>query len=216
VATTPRRGLPFVFVTWITGLCSGDDQCLWSAWFRARYKYDKFQNDGFDSAAWSADHAALVAKRVKEFEIDGAKVRLEQQNWIRVPGETAILIGKPDIVSELGGQFTIADGKTGTVQKKHWWQGLWYLYMLPRAWQNPHLRVDAELFYATGQRIGITAHEFTPELKQHAFGIMRRIADPIEPSRTPSIPECRYCDIPQCPDRMSDTQDLTPMTDGDF
>ena len=67
MATTPKRGLPTVFVTKLTGLCSGENQCLWAPWFAARFKYDKYEDGGFDSAAWSADHDALVAKRVKEF-----------------------------------------------------------------------------------------------------------------------------------------------------
>lgn len=213
MATTPRRGLPSVFVTPLTGLCSGENQCLWAAWFRARFKYDKFADGGFDSAAWASDHDALVAKRVKEFELDGAKVRVESENWIRVPGETVILLGKPDIVAERGGQFTIADGKTGDVRKKDWHQALLYTYMLPKAWKNAALRVTAEVFYKTGQRIEVSPNEFTPELKVKAFGFLRKLGTNVEPVRTPSIPECRFCDILQCPDRMKDDQDLTPLTD---
>lgn len=213
MATTPRRGLPSVFVTHLTGLCSGENQCTWAAWFKARFKYDKYEDGEFDSAAWSADHDALVEKRAKEFELDGGKVRVESQNWLRVPGETVILLGKPDIVNELGGFFTVADGKTGDVKKKDWWQGLLYTYMLPKAWKNPGIRVGAEIFYKTGQRIQISANEFTPELKTKAFGILRRLGQSEEPERTPSIPECRFCDVLQCPDRMKDTQDLTPVTD---
>ena len=213
MATTPRRGLPSVFVTHLTGLASGENQCLWASWFKARFKYDKFEDGKFDSAAWSADHDALVNKRAGEFTVDGAKVRLEKQNWLRVPGETVILLGKPDIVAELGALFTIADGKTGEVRKKDWWQGLLYTYMLPKAWKNGALRVVAEIFYKTGQRIQISPNEFTPELKKHAFGLLRRLGESTEPARTPSIPECRFCDILQCTDRMKDDGDLTPLTD---
>lgn len=215
MATTPRRGLPTVFVTSLTGLCSGEDQCLWKSWFKARFRYDKIEDSAFDSAAWSSDHDALVLKRAKEFELDGAKVRLEQQNWLRVTGETVILLGKPDIVSELGGQFTIADGKTGQVRKKDWWQALLYTYMLPKAWDNPNLRVAAEVFYGTGQRIQVSPNEFTPELKTLAFGNLRRLGVNTEPERTPSIPECRFCDIAQCPDRMRDT-DTPKVNTEDF
>lgn len=215
MATTPRRGLPTVFVTSLTGLASGEDQCLWKAWFKARFNYDKIQDDGFDSAAWTADHDALVRSRAEEFEVNGGKVRLEKQNWLRVTGESVALLGKPDIVNEEGGLFTIADGKTGQVRKKDWWQGLFYTYMLPRAWENPNLRVMAEIFYKTGQRIEINPNEFTPELKKHAFGILRRLGNAEEPPRTPSIPECRFCDIAQCPERMRDT-DTPKVNTEDF
>lgn len=210
MATTPRRGLPTVFVTRLAGLASGDNQCVWATWFAARFRYDKYEEGEFDSAAWAADHDALVLARAAEFELGGAKVRLEKENWIRVTGETVILTGKPDIVAVEGGLHTIADGKTGAVRKKDWWQALLYTYMVLKAW-NPNLRVMAEVVYKT-QRIQVSPHEFTPELKKHAFGILRRMGDATEPARTPSINECRFCDIAQCPDRLKDTPDTTPTT----
>lgn len=211
MATTPRKGLPFIWISWITGLLAGSNQCTWAAWYKARFKYDKVK-DNFDLEAWGADHDAMVQRRVKEFEADGHKVRVENQNWLRVPGETAILVGKPDIIAERGGQFTSADGKTGDPSKKDWFQQSLYLYMIPKAWHNAHLRLTGEVFYKSGSRVEVHPEEFTKERKQEAFNLIRLIAQPVTPQRTPSVAECRFCDIGDCPERMSEVEDNTPLT----
>ena len=208
--TTPRKGKPWIFVTWLTGLLAGKAQCEWAAWYRARFKYDKVQSD-FDLAAWTTAHDALVLQRAREFEADGWKVQRENQNWVRVTGEHAVLVGKPDLIASQGGQFTIADGKSGDTNPKDWHQMLLYLYMVPMAWKRPTLRMTGEVFYV-GHRIEIFPEEFTADLKSTAFALVRRIAGPEPLKRVPSIPECTRCDIADCPDRMTDTESTSPIT----
>ncbi len=212
MATTPKKGLPGVWVTWATKILSGQNQCVWAAWFKARYKYDKRKGD-FDPEAWGADHDTMVKQRQGEFEIHGAKVRVENQNWLRVEGETAVLSGKPDLVSELGGQFTVADGKTGDPTKSDWWQMLLYLYMIPKAWHNPSLRITGEVFYKNGSRIEVHPEEFTADRKRETFALIRRLGDTTAPARTPSAAECRFCDIADCPERIEETEVAAAVTD---
>ena len=211
MATIPRKGLSFVWVSWITGLIAGSAQCQWAAWFKAHFKYDKIQSD-FNLESWSADHDALVQKRVKEFEADGQKVRVENENWMRVPGETALLIGKPDVIASTGAQFTVADGKTGDPHKRDYHQMLLYLYMIRKAWKNPNLRVTGEVFYAAGSRIQVQPEEFDQTKRETAFGVIRMAGHSTPPPRTPSVPECSRCDILDCSDRMSEVMDETPLT----
>ena len=60
-----RRGNPYIWVSWLTKLLSGESQCVWSAWFRANHTYTKAPSD-FDAGAWQIDHAAMLRTERKE------------------------------------------------------------------------------------------------------------------------------------------------------
>lgn len=204
---TPRNKslFPFVMVTWVLGLVTGVDQCVWRAWFRSRYKYPQRPDPTFDSVAWASQHDDQVEKRVRELQADGWKVQKEGQNWTRVKGETALLVGKPDIVASRGGQYLVIDEKTGAQNKKDLWQVLAYLYLIPKAWESPNLRIAGQVEYADGTRIDVLSAEFTPELRQKFFAVVKRIGDPTEPEKTPTASECRFCDVSVCDKRIEAT-----------
>jgi hypothetical protein len=69
MATTQRNGLPYIWVTWLTKLLAGEDQCQYAPWFKAHFKFDKVDR-GFDLAAWTAEHAAMVRARAIELQRD--------------------------------------------------------------------------------------------------------------------------------------------------
>ena len=94
-----RRGKPYVWVTWITKLLGGQQQCAWASWFKARFKYEKLEEGSFDSAAWSARHAELVRRRAAELGEEGWAVTLENENGFKLEGRSGVLSGKPDIVA---------------------------------------------------------------------------------------------------------------------
>lgn len=195
---TPRNKslFPFVFVTYVLGLVTGIDQCVWRAWFRSRYKYPERPDPTFNAAAWASQHDDQVEKRVRELQADGWKVQKEGQNWIRVKGEVAVLAAKPDIVASRGGQFLIVDEKTGAQNQKDFWQLLIYTYLLPKAWGQPNLRLAGQVEYADGTRVDVLPAEFTQELRTKFFSIVKRIGDPMQPEKTPTASECRFCNIP--------------------
>ena len=140
-------------------------------------------------------------------------MRAENQNWLRLTGETAVILGKPDLVAESGGQFTISDGKTGSAGRSDYWQMLLYIYMLPKVWQNASLRVTGELFYKDGNRIQVHPEEFTADRRQETFALVRRIADSVAPARTPSYAECRFCDVADCPERIESDEGVSAVTE---
>lgn len=216
---TPRNKtlFPFVMVTWVLGLVTGQDQCLWRAWFRSRYKYPQRPDPTFDAAAWTSQHDDQVNRRIGELKVDGWKVQKEGQNWIRLKGQTALLVAKPDIVAERGGQFLVVDEKTGQQNHKDWWQVLLYTYVIPKAWQSESLRITGQVEYADGTRIDVTPAEFTPALREKFFTILKQIGDPMEPPKTPSAAGCRFCDISVCEARIEATPEAElPQHTEDF
>lgn len=215
VITKRNKSLfPFVMITWALGLVTGQDQCEWRPWFRSRYKYPEVPDPTFDAAAWSAQHQDQVQRRVRELEADGWKVETEGKNWMRLKGETAILVGKPDIVASRGAQYLVVDEKTGKQSEKDWWQVLLYMYLMLKLW-NPNLRVTGQVEYADGTRVDVHPDEFTPELRAKFFAVVKRIGDPTEPAKTPTANECRFCNISNCDKRITATpeEELPKLTD---
>jgi len=41
MATVSRKGLPYLYATWLAAYLAGERQCLWQLWFQSRYKFDK-------------------------------------------------------------------------------------------------------------------------------------------------------------------------------
>lgn len=202
--SAPRRyGLPFVWVTWITGLLSGDKQCVWAAWYRANFRYPKRPDPTFDSAAWTSDHNALVHRRRDELAADGWAIAVEGQNDIKFKGQTAVLAGKPDLVASRGDDVLISDAKTGKQRASDWWQALIYMLALPRV--RPLLaspeHLAGEVVYGNVV-VPVAARDLTSERREQIFALLRVMGADAEPPRTPSANECRFCDIADCPDRI--------------
>lgn len=207
MATTRRKGKPYLYVTWLAKHLSGDAQCPFALWFPSRFNFDKVETD-FDLAAWSADHDALVARRAEQLEVAGYKVTKEQSNYFQLKGETAIIAGKMDLVARKPGYAIVLDGKTGSVKKRDWWQVLIYQAILPILWHTD-MRISGEVFYKSGQQVRIEPEELTADLRQQIFSLVRRIGTMTDaPMKVPSAPECAFCDIGSndCPERITDVE----------
>lgn len=213
MATTARKGKPFVWVTWASKLLAGDAHCRWAAWYRAHYQYDKRPDpDASRLAAWTADHDRLVRSVQARLEQDHWSVTIEDQNRFYLHGTQGILSGKPDLIAKQKGQkLRIVDGKTGEPRKSDWWQGLIYLIALPLAWKAD-LWLQAELVYRD-HNVFIEPEEATPAIRADLFALLREVTGSAEVKRTPSVSECGRCDVLACPDRMTADEPTTTHTE---
>lgn len=228
-----RWGLPYIWATWIAGLLSGDKHCAWAAWYKAHFRYLKREDpDANRLTVWKADHAAMVRARVSELQSEGWHVTVEEQNKFTVEGQVATVGGVADIVAyrdfppaeelvargialhgvpaaeDLGGPVVrIEDAKTGKRRDSDFWQVATYMYLMPKV--TPAMRdraIHGLILYRDGEQRRLesgTGQQLGPTIAQ----FIREIAGDLEPERTPSASECRYCDIAVCPDRVE--QDLT-------
>lgn len=199
----PRDG-PYIWVTWITKLMAGEANCEWAAWFKAHHKYEKLPSD-FDTAAWTADHTAMVRERVSLLKSDGFEVFVEDQNHFSLRGmQGAVLAGKPDLVAVRGDQVTVIDCKTGSPKNSDHMQALVYMIVLPHTHHACKGRtLTGEIQYRNNSVI-IPAEKITPKLREQFRWTMHQVGgDPALP-RVPSYGECRFCDISarDCPDRV--------------
>ncbi len=95
-----RRKNPYIWVTWLPKLLSGDNSCDFSAWFRIHHlsgSWSKVRSN-FNSARWNAEHTDLLRECADAYRARGYNVFIENQNHFRLQGQTALLSGKPDLI----------------------------------------------------------------------------------------------------------------------
>jgi len=204
-----KRGLPYVWVTWLAGLLAGK-QCVWAVWFQARYDFVKYDPGGGDLAKWSAEHDRMMKARAAELVMQGYAVMVEEENKFKLEGSTAVLAGKMDLVGvmkahkEIADHTVVIDGKTGQKRHSDWWQVLIYLYALARCRKDLPQPITGELHYKRGdERQSIEPEELTAGRKDEIEAMMKRIASETVPARVPSANECKFCKIgpADCPVR---------------
>ena len=199
---TPREE-PYIWVSWLTKLLSGEAHCQWALWFRAHNTYDRQATD-FDLVAWSARHAELVRRTVEALRAEGCEVWIEEQNKFDFEGRAATLGGKPDIVAIRGDEVRVVDCKTGAPKGADCMQVLVYMLALPYVrptWTGKV--ITGEVRYSDDS-VEIRPEELTPGFTEMITSAIVRAASEHPPFRTPSFGECRYCDITQadCPERV--------------
>ena len=131
----PRATGPYVWVTWLPRLLSGESSCEWASWFKAQHEGDSWARmpSDFDQAGWMMNHTALLNQQRQKWEQQGYNVLTEGQNSFNLRGSSAVLAGKPDLVARRRDQITVIDAKTGRPSPAHATQVLIYMYALPRA-----------------------------------------------------------------------------------
>jgi CRISPR/Cas system-associated exonuclease Cas4 (RecB family) len=210
----PRRGLPFIWVTWMTGLLSGADSCEWAPWFQSRFTFDKVTRD-FDLIAWTADHGEMVRARVEQLRAEGYTVYVEDQNKFTLKGRTATLSGKADIVAVRGDERRVIDCKTGRESDEHAWQVMTYMFALPLV-GHPAVPLKSSLvgeIQYKHRSIVIQPAEFQADMRDRILATVNRIGRQDAPLKTPSFRECSSCAIPktECAARI-ETEPATALT----
>lgn len=209
----PRSGKPYIYVTWLAKLLGGHE-CTWSAWFKAHYKYDKYEMQAQDLQAWNREHNDLMRKRRAELEREGFTVTIEDANAFKLEGTLAVLAGKPDLVATKPGHVLLVDGKTGRERESDIWQVLLYLFALPKS--RPQLTtnavVEGEVQYKRGDvRLTVMPEELDESRMARMLALIAEVAGRQAPPRVPSVHECKVCNIgpADCPQRIRSTRDET-------
>lgn len=209
---TPREE-PYIWVTWLSKLLGGEAHCEWALWFRVHNRYDK-RSDEFDLAAWKATHGERVRVRAERLRADGYEVFVEEQNWFKLPGKSAILGGKPDIVAVSTKEALVVDCKTGEPRNSDRLQVLTYMLVLPFVHAACKGRVLSGEVRYTDRAATIPAEHLTEELRNLIRRTIERAAGDMPTQKVPSYGECRFCDIGSvdCPERIDAEPPLTAPT----
>lgn len=203
---------PYVHVTWVSKLLSGDNSCEWAVWQKAHYGAPKRSRSDLDG--WIIKHTALLQKTRARFEKEGLRAFTEDQNKFTLRANTADLGGKPDLVLTGADNF-ICDIKTGQPKTSDRMQVMMYMYALSRA-SNRFKGIQF-----SGMVVYEDYHDFIPaEAIDNTFvdsfaSLIRRISSETPARVVPSVRECRFCDftIDICQARMEAADEIECLTD---
>ena len=203
----PRPGKPYVWVTWITGLLSGEEKCAWRYWVKARHQsYQKPPEDPEDKKKlqeWNKLHDAMVVSRAERLKQEGYEVRVEDANSFRLVGDIATLAGKPDVIGLKPKEkyAILVDEKSGRPKDRYIWQVMIYQFAKKltdlKGWT-----IHGEVEYQQ-QVVPVSDALLTQDATRAISDVVKRIVV-TEPPRVPSAAECKYCDVVACPDRYKE------------
>lgn len=198
----PRDG-SYVWATWLTGLLSGDDSCRWQLWAKAHHTYDKRHDDSFDLVKWKAEHGEMVRGIVTEMKANGYTVLVEGQTKFTIKGRVVTLAGQADVLALLpDGSALVVDAKTGSRKAKDVWQVIVYQVALPLAGKVAEgAKLHGQVRYRDGV---VNVPPIDDVTRAKVLAILAEAGSSIEPPRTPSAGDCRFCDIAACPDRVTE------------
>ena len=57
----PRKS-PYIWVTWLAKVMSGDATCHWQGWFQSHNQLTEKQSGDFDSAGWVISHTKMLTE----------------------------------------------------------------------------------------------------------------------------------------------------------
>jgi len=203
-----ERFNPYIWVTWLTKLISGEQQCEFQSWFKAHYKYDKKPTD-FNLTKWMISHNQLLHKRRNELEKKGYTVKIEDQNSFCLYHPRGITIsGKADIVA-LGNmnRNTVEDCKTGKYRNSDQVQVMLYMMFLPKCIKEyKKIKFDGTVVYKDDVKVPIFWTDIDSNLKTVVWDVIKRIGADKPCRKTPSRSECNFCDISKddCPEKVEE------------
>ena len=211
-----KRDVPYIWVTWLTKLLVGENSCEWAGWFRANHEgwsYDKVPSN-FDSAEWQLKHTELLNKVRSEVEIDQTTIFTENQNAFTLRGRTAILGGKPDLITVSDEVGTIIDAKTGQPSPSHHVQVMLYMYAVSKALrQYKGINFSGKVVYPDHED-SIPSSAVDDTFIKNLSHLIQRVASTEPARKVPSKMECSFCNITSsdCQERIEEDGDINGET----
>lgn len=205
-----QREFPYFWVTWLTGFLVGSEQCLWKPWAKAHYYTTKLP-DGYNNTQWQAQHTALLNKLNDDYSrrYPAANIlREDQTKWV-LKGTLAEVGGKMDliIINPADEYNLIVDAKSGKQKPEDIIQmQIYQIAVEKNCIEGISGRVPGVLWY--GDR-PIDVPPPDDAFKQRFYGLVRQLATYDIPDTTPSVRECKYCNIKECIDRDDSTERKT-------
>jgi len=200
-----RRDGKFIWVTWLPKLMIGEVSCIWSIWFKTRYKYEKIPS-GFDQAKWKITHNRMLHELKSRREQAGEKVFVENQNYFRFEVRPDLVIaGKPDLITVLGDNITIYDCKTGQPKASDQIQMMLYMYCTPLCLAICKDKKPKGILVYDNKNVEIPADTIDVKFINNFDYFIDVLNSNEPPKKVPSVTECQFCDITNadCPERVN-------------
>ena len=205
IASAQKKDNPYVWITWLTSLLAGTNHCEWAAWFQANYKFEK---NKYDPGDWNVKHNNLLNRRIRQLELEGYKVYIEDENKFTILGtdRLTMVAGKADIVAIRGNEIVVEDCKSGKMKDEHIMQVLCYMLLLPAPGGPDHCRdkkLEGRLIYGDDE-VDVPSSTLDRVFKETFRETIRLVSNSDPARKVPSYRECQYCKISSvnCPERV--------------
>lgn len=221
MGTAIDRGQPYIWVSWLASVMSGDWECGYRAWFKANKKAIDIVESDFDLTKWKADHTTMLSKTEAMFAASGIKTLKEFEVKAPLPRKIVdakgketikqggiILSGKIDllVVDEANKQFIVIDCKTGKPKGADSAQVLIYCLLLSKHKDFKHLKPRGIVQYKKNNiKLSKIPDNFLTNFNYHV-GLL---GGP-ELKQNPGS-ACKWCDIASvdCPSRVDYKADFS-------
>jgi CRISPR/Cas system-associated exonuclease Cas4 (RecB family) len=216
VISEPRRKKPYVWVSWLTKLLSGEERCWYRLWYKAHFKYEKVADPACEACkdggtggpcedpetcrvsffrSYNEKHDAITNRREAELKAEGYVTRKEKDAEFKLQGKSADVAGKPDLVGVQGQEVLVIDAKSGRRRDSDHWQVLIYMFGLPLSWLGGEFKLRGEVAYKDGN---VAVQSLTTASRNRIVAAVNRASEPEPPAAAPSAQECKYCDVAAC------------------
>lgn len=194
------RGTPYIWITWLASVMTGDVRCHWQYWFQAHHKLKDREPSTFDSVGWQVSHTRLLTEIKQELFAQGTRPHTEVEVSFRVPNQDAKITGRIDCIVEDGSEVILYDCKTGRPRDSHQVQLMAYMYGLSTYPRYASARIRGTLVYKDHRvEVPHLRDDFASDLEFFVGVLSQENA----PMREPGD-DCEYCKITafDCPDRQ--------------
>jgi len=186
------RSEPYVWVTWMAEVMSGDVDCQWRAWFRSHYRLrHEAEREGGDLAAWRATHTRALSELTRTLASNGLPAQNEYAFKQRLPWHReGIIAGKMDCLVDDEDTVTVYECKTGMRKSRDHLQVMLYMWALAQEPRFAGKRMRGFLVYEDDQVEVQPYGNFIDDLT-HFSGVL---CGGDEAPRVPGY-DCRFCPV---------------------
>ena len=216
-----RREHPYIWVTWLPRLLTGEKSCEWAIWFKAHYQDWTRTPSEFNQTEWMLNHTSLLNEQKTQWEARGQDVYVEGQNSFRLRGQSATLAGRPDLIVVRNDDTLVIDDQSWPgAASQHYVQIMIYMYALPRALsQYQHAKLAGEVDLSDADHTSTHTGRLHTQFIQNLGSV-----DPPIGGRQAARPLCRAdrnvasatSARLDCPERMDEGSEPEGRTTTDF
>ena len=194
----PRKS-PYIWVTWLAKVMSGDVTCHWQSWFQSHNQLTEKQSGDFDSAGWVMSHTKMLTELKESLIEEGYNPLIEHSLRYHIPNSRIEVAGKSDCIIEKEDEVIVYDCKTGKESDTHQVQVMLYMYILSKI-KFPEKQIIGIVKYRDKE---IEVSKLPEDFEENFNFFVNILSSPKPPMKNPGD-DCRFCSITEndCPERI--------------
>ena len=195
------RSDPYMWVTWLSKIMSGQTACQWQGWFQTHNQLTERHPQSFDLTGWKINHTRMLTELVQKMTARGLEPRVEFPFTIAV-GE-ATLGGKIDCLVVENSIVQVYDCKTGTPRDSDVAQVMIYMHALSRIDEFKREPIQGTVLYKEHESVEIPE---LPDTFASNFDFFVNLLSADTPAVKVPGHDCKFCSIAKsdCAERVDE------------